>query len=488
MITPSFEDIQVLAKDYQLIPVCSEYYADMETPIRVFKKLKTSKYAFLLESVDGSDDNMRYSFIGRNPFLVLKSYGHHIIIQDKNGDVLEEEGDPQAVLQSLCDRYKAPTIQGMPSFSGGAVGYFGYDTVRLHENLPNVPEDTLNLPDFHFMFIDEVIAFDHRKQKLVITVNMHTDGDLQENYDRAIQRIEEIREELTNAVIEETSAKNKVLDHDVYSNMSKEDYCDIVNKAKEYIVNGDIFQVVLAQRFAIRTTVEPLQVYRALRVINPSPYMYYLAFDDHQLVGASPERLVRVENGIIQTCPIAGARKRGVSEQEDLELIEELKNDAKENAEHVMLVDLGRNDVGKVSEFGSVSVKKFKNVQKFSHVMHLVSEVEGKLRKDLTPFDALAAVLPAGTLSGAPKVRAMEIIDELETVKRNCYGGGIGYIGFNGSFDSCITIRTAVFKDQVAYIGAGAGIVYDSIPENEYQECLNKAQAMIRAVEEAGEY
>lgn len=484
----SFEEVKRLANDYQMVPIYEEYPADMETPIRIFKKLQKSKYMFLLESVEGNNENMRYSFIGRNPFLIFKSYGHSVLIENEGKVQETNEKDPQAILQTLCNKYKAPPILGMPSFLGGAVGYFSYDSVRLFENLPNVPEDDLQLPDIHFMFVDEVIVFDHRKQKLMIIVNIHTHEKLEENYKKARNRIQEIINELKKEVSDFSICKDSKANADVVSNISKDRYLEAVKKAKEYILNGDIFQIVLAQRFSIKTNIDPFKVYRALRNINPSPYMYYLSFDNHQLVGASPERLIRVENKIVQTCPIAGSRKCGSSEYENLKQAQELKSDEKENAEHVMLVDLGRNDIGKVCEFGTVQVTKFKNLQRFSHIMHLVSEVEGQLRSDCTKFDALAAALPAGTLSGAPKIRAMEIIDELETIKRNIYGGAIGYIGFNGSFDTCITIRTALFKDQVAYIGAGAGIVYDSIAEKEYEECCQKAKVMIQAIQEAGEY
>lgn len=489
MFFPSLEEVRTLAKSQALVPIYSEQYADTETPISVFMKLRTrSEPMILLESVHGTGDNMRYSFIGRHPFLTVTSYGRQIHIKKEGVGEESVEGHPLELLEELCQQYRAPLLPDFSGFSGGAVGYFGYDTVRLQENLPNPPEDTLGLPDLQFLFMDEIIAFDHRRQKLMIFVNMRTDGNLAQSYERACRRIIEIQNELSSASLpkpEKRFAYRKSAQ--LSSNLSKEEFCDMVKKAKGHIVDGDIFQVVLAQRFSMETDVDPLQVYRALRVINPSPYMYFLDFGDSQLVGASPERLLRVENGMAETCPIAGARKRGATEEEDEALIADLLADPKEVAEHTMLVDLGRNDIGRVAEYGTVRTKRFKYVEKYSHVIHILSDVEGKLREDCSAFDALASVLPAGTLSGAPKVRAMEIIDELETVKRGAYGGGIAYLGFNGSFDSCITIRTAVFKEGNAYIGAGAGIVFDSVPENEYQESRNKAMAMIRAIEEAEE-
>lgn len=493
MFSPKLSEISSFAKDYKLIPISCEIYADTETPISIYQKLKTDNNCFLLESFNEDKTFSRYSYIGRNPFLIIKTYENKIITTDFNGVSTEQYGDPLKYIEEICDKYKSPIINGFNGFSGGAVGYFSYDTVRLTEELPNIPKDDLEIPDMYFMFADEIIAYDHLKQKLIVFVNMRTDGDINQNYNRATKRINQIKSEISskksNQHEEESINYRETLE--IESNMSKEEFCSIVQKAKEYINNGDIFQVVLAQRYHIKTSISPFQVYRALRVINPSPYMYYLSFDDHEIVGASPERLVCVEKhsnkNIVKTCPIAGTRKRGSTDIEDEQIISSLLQDPKEIAEHNMLVDLGRNDIGKVSKFGSVSVKRYKYIKKFSHMIHILSDVEGELTENHSRFDALRAILPAGTLSGAPKVRAMQIIDELETVKRNCYGGSVAYIGFNGSFDSCITIRTALFKDNTAYIGAGAGIVYDSIPENEYNESKNKAMAMFCAISEAGE-
>ncbi|MGM9937111.1 MAG: anthranilate synthase component I [Candidatus Ornithomonoglobus sp.] len=487
MYNLSLEQVKELAKDYNMIPLVADAYADMDTPISVFKRMATEKECFLLESIGNSQVTARYSFIGRNPFITFQSLADEIEISYADGETRKFTGKPMEELEKLCGRFKAPKLEDIPSFNGGAVGFFSYDIIRQYEYLPNVNKDDLKLPDMHFMFTDEIIAFDHISQKIHIIVNIHADGDIEEGYSNASGRIEEIRREMSDlSRLMEKSPKPRKTELKVESNMTKEEFCKKIEKAKEYIVNGDIFQVVISQRFTVETDIDPFNVYRALRRINPSPYMYYLNFDGYQIVGASPEMLVRVENGIVQTGPIAGTRPRGKTIEEDLQNEKDLLADAKEIAEHTMLVDLGRNDVGKVSEFGSVKVTRFKYIERFSHVMHIISDVEGKLRKDKSCFDALGSTLPAGTLSGAPKIRAMEIIDELETTKRNAYGGAIGYISFNGSFDSCITIRTGVFKDGRAYIQAGGGIVYDSVPENEYQESVNKSASVITAIREAG--
>lgn len=487
MFFPEFKKVKSLSENYNMIPIISQYYADTETPISVFQKLRNKSHCFLLESVEQGTERSRYSFIGRNPFLVFKSHGDRIEITGSQSK-RSFEGNPMNELEKLTLQYRTPELEEMPGFSGGAVGHFGYDIARLYESLEKAPEDDLKIPSMHFLFVDEVIVFDHREQKLNIIVNMRTGGNLERNYQLAQLRIIEIKQELDRAQVKTDSRGVRFRDTlEVQSNMTKEDYYNKVEKAKEYIRNGDIFQVVLAQRFSIRTTVDPFSAYRAMRIINPSPYMYFLDFGEYQVAGASPELLVKVTGGDVYTCPIAGTRKRGLSQEEDESICQDLINDQKENAEHMMLVDLGRNDIGKVSEFGTVKVTRLRYLQKFSHVIHMTSDVKGRLRKDKTAFDALAAAFPAGTLSGAPKIRAMEIIDELETNSRGIYGGAIGYISFNGNFDSCITIRTALFKDGTAYVGAGGGIVYDSVPENEYQETVNKAAAVFRAIEEAGE-
>lgn len=488
MFNLTVDEVKKLSKEYNMIPLTLETYADMDTPISVFKRMQTERDCFLLESIGQNQMTARYSFIGRNPFISFKSAGDEITITDYTGKTTTYTGKPMAELQKLAESYKAPKLSSIPSFNGGAVGFFAYDIIRQYEDIPNSNADELGIPDMHFILMDEIIAFDHVRQKIVIIVNIHAEGDIENQYKKASGRLLDIVQEMNDLSPLVKKEKREYRSASAMkSNMTKDEFCRKVEKAKEYIKNGDIFQVVLSQRFTVETNVNPFNIYRSLRLINPSPYMYYLNFGDYQIAGASPEMLVRVEDGIVHTGPIAGTRWRGKTVEEDMALERELLNDAKEIAEHTMLVDLGRNDIGKVSEFGSVKVTRFKYVEKFSHVMHIISDVEGKLRADKTCFDALASTLPAGTLSGAPKIRAMEIIDELETVKRNAYGGAIAYISFNGNFDSCITIRTGVFKDGKAYIQAGGGIVYDSIPEYEYNESVNKASAVLKAIEEAGD-
>ncbi|TYQ15463.1 UNVERIFIED_CONTAM: anthranilate synthase component I [Acetivibrio alkalicellulosi] len=492
MFYPCIEDVKKLAKDYNIIPVSMEVYADMETPISLFKRFEDSRYCFLLESVEGGEKWARYSIIGRNPFLKVKSYNNKTVIEDKNGLIKEEYGNPVEIIRKLMREYKGASIPKLPRFNGGAVGFFGYDLIRYYEDLTQIPEDDLNLPECHFMFTDEVLVFDHLKQKIHIIVNLKVNGNIERGYNSVVDRIKSIYREILETrwkIVDnftpDFSEKSKEFKYT--TNISKDSYCQNVLKAKEYIRNGDIFQVVLSQRLCVETDQHPFNVYRVLRIINPSPYMYYLKFDDYKIVGSSPEMLARVEDGTVETCPIAGTRKRGETKEEDEALEKDLLSDKKEIAEHTMLVDLGRNDIGRVSKYGTVKVSDLMHIERYSHVMHIVTNVSGKLKDDKTPFDAMMSILPAGTLSGAPKVRAMEIIDELETVKRGPYGGAIGYLSFNGNLDSCITIRTMIFKDGKAYVQAGAGIVADSVPENEYEECINKAKALLKALEEVGE-
>ncbi|KNY25279.1 anthranilate synthase component I [Pseudobacteroides cellulosolvens] len=491
MFYPELSKAVKLSKEYNIIPVIMEVYADMETPISLFKRFEDSQYCFLLESVEGGEKWARYSFIGRNPFLIVKSRNGRNYIEDRNGNKTIEDGNPIEVIKALMGKYRGADIPKLPRFNGGAVGFFGYDLIRYYENLPNIPEDDLDLPESHFMFTDEVIVFDHLKQKIHIIVNMHVNGNIERAYNSTTERIKAIYKEILSSrwkinenIKPELSTSNK--EFNFTSNISREKFCENVVRAKQYIKDGDIFQVVLSQRLCVETDHEPLDIYRVLRVLNPSPYMYYLKLDDYRIIGSSPEMLVRVEDGVAETCPIAGTRKRGSTKEEDEALEKELLADKKECAEHTMLVDLGRNDIGKVSKYGTVKVNNLMHIERYSHVMHIVTNVVGELNEDKTPFDALMSVLPAGTVSGAPKVRAMEIIDELENVKRGPYAGAIGYLSFNSNLDSCITIRTMVIKDNKAYIQAGAGIVADSVPEMEYEETLNKAKALLKALEEVG--
>ena len=490
MVYPSFEDVRNLVEGYDFVPVAMDMMADTETPVSVFMRFQdTSPYCFLLDSVEGGEKWARYSFIGRDPIATIRFQANAAVITRRDGSSEKIRGNPYRIVQAVLSRYRSPRVPGLPRLAGGAVGFFGYDMVRSIEKLPYPPPDDMDMPDCHFMIADEMIAFDHLKQKLTLTVNMPTKGDLEHNYEQACVRLESIARTIKGArwKADASTPPSPAASAEPQSNMDKQYFCEMVEKAKEYIVGGDIFQVVLSQRFSVAASVDPLDVYRLLRVSNPSPYMYYLKFDDYSIVGASPEMLLRCEDGIIETCPIAGTRKRGATPEEDAALEEGLLNDEKEIAEHRMLVDLGRNDIGKVSEFGSVKLTEYMKVLKYSHVMHIASTVQGKLRKDLCAFDALMAVLPAGTLSGAPKIRAMEIIDELEPTRRGPYGGAIGYISFDGNLDCCITIRTIVFKDGKAYVQAGAGIVADSVPEKEYEESVYKAGAMLKALKEAGE-
>lgn len=494
MFYPKFQQVKEYSDEgYNMIPVTISLFSDMDTPISAFRKLETDHNCFLLESVEGNEVMNRYSFIGRNPFLTFISKGNEVKITDYNGVTTKYNDNPIDILSEYSNKYKSPSIEGIPVFSGGAVGSYSYDIVRLSEDLPDKNIDDLNQPDMQFMFTDEIVAFDNKAKKMIIIVNIHTcdckdEQELQTRYDNATERLIQIKTELETTVNQKPKQRSGFRGSSkITSNVTKEKFCQNIEKAKEYIKNGDIFQVVLSQRFEIENYSDPFDAYRALRVINPSPYMYYLKFDSYQIAGASPEMLVRVENNIVQTSPIAGSMPRGNTDELDRHNEFELIADPKENAEHMMLVDLGRNDIGRVSEFGTVNVDRLKYIQRFSHIMHMTSDITGKLRTDKTAFDALKSIFPAGTLSGAPKIRAMEIIDELENVRRGFYGGAIGYIGFSGSFDSCITIRTALFRNNKAYVQAGGGIVYDSNPEKEYQESVNKAMAMIKAIEKAGE-
>lgn len=500
MFYPDLDMVKGLSDKYNVIPVCMEVHADTETPISLFKRFKDEKYCFLLESAEGGEKMARYSFIGRNPFIVLKTLNGRTYVNYKNGKSEEIPGSPVEALKKVLEGYRGAKIPGIPRFNGGAVGYFSYDTARYYERLPDYTIDDTGLPESHLMIFDEVIAFDHLRQKIHIIINMFPEGNIERCYKSITERLKETYNQILltgwkasgNPLSQPDFKSNFKSKHEeksieiaYESNISKEEFCNNVLKAKEYIRNGDIFQVVLSQRLKMNINEDIFNVYRALRTINPSPYMYYLKFDDYMITGASPEMLVRVEDGIVETSPIAGTRKRGLSKEEDDLLEKELLSDEKELAEHIMLVDLGRNDIGKVSKFGTVKVNNLMHVEKYSHVMHIVSNIQGELREDKTPFDALASVLPAGTLSGAPKVRAMEIIDELEKTRRGVYGGAIGYFGFNGNLDSCIAIRTIIYKDNTAYVQAGAGIVADSDPEKEYNESLNKAMALLKALEKA---
>ncbi len=491
MYYPMLEDFREKAKSGNTIPVYRSILADMETPVSAFYKLMPDNYAFLLESVEGGENLARYSFLGSQPSVLFHSKGHQVTIEylEKGETLVQEYEDPLRALEELMQNYRPVHNEELPNFHGGAVGYMSYDMVRFVEELPDSTEDELQLPDCFFMIAEMLLIFDHVNHQIQVVANAHIDGDVDDAYAEALAKIEALVEKLT-APAEAPLHRNSGVPQEQYdeiisnpeSNFTKSDYEAAVRRAKEYIAAGDIIQVVPSQRFSCPVSVDAFEIYRALRMINPSPYMYFLKFNDFDIVGASPEMMVRVEDGIVQTVPIAGTRPRGTTPEEDRELEQTLLSDPKERAEHVMLVDLGRNDLGRVCEYHTVEVTDLMIVERFSHVMHIVSHVIGRLREDLTAFDVLRACLPAGTLSGAPKIRAMEIIDELEPTRRSTYGGTVGYFSFSGSADTAITIRTAVIKDNTAYVQAGGGVVADSVPETEYYETMSKARAMLSAI------
>ena len=484
MYSPSFETFREKVNHGNLIPVYKEILADMETPVSAFYKLKESPYAFLLESVEGGETIAQYSFLGAGPSLTFQSKGKQVKIECQNtGEVTEFEAeDPLEELRKIMTQYTPVTVEGLPRFHGGAVGFLSYDMVRFFEDLPDTTEDDLGFPDCFFMLTDTILVFDHVNHKIKVVSNAHVNGSAHEAYQQAMDKVDAIIDQLRRPLFLTLTPRRAVTPVRLQSNLTQQQFEENVLKAKEYIAAGDIIQTVLSQRFTLPISVDPFEFYRALRTVNPSPYMYYLKLGDIQVAGSSPEVMVRVEEGVAQTRPIAGTRWRGATPEEDAALAEELLEDPKECAEHVMLVDLGRNDLGRVCEYGSVYVDELMIIERYSHVMHIVSNVVGQLCEDKDAFDVIRACFPAGTLSGAPKIRAMEIIDELETTRRGPYGGAVGYFSFSGNLDTAITIRTAVVKDGIAYFQAGCGIVADSEPTYEYQESLNKAQAVVKAL------
>ncbi|HKK47287.1 MAG TPA: anthranilate synthase component I [Balneolaceae bacterium] len=477
------KEFKNLARSYTAIPVYRRLMADVLTPVSLFLKLsENAQYPFLLESVEGGEQVARYSFLGRNPYQVLRYDGDEVKIE--KGDQNEKlEKSYYEALKDLTTRHSEPKLPNLPRLTGGAVGFSSYDTVREVEKLPNTPPSDIDLPEAIWAFYDEVFAFDHVKQQVVIIKTVFVDNrsaDFNQLYDQAQQRLDEL-EELVYQPVQSTDSFS--LDPDkLSSNFEQSEFEAVVEKAKEYIYEGDIFQVVLSQRFETNFEGNRFMLYRALRMVNPSPYLFFLDFKDFALVGSSPEVLVRVQDGIAQLLPIAGTRPRGESPEEDVELEEDLKNDPKEIAEHVMLVDLGRNDLSRVCVPGTVKVVRQQVIERYSHVMHIVSDVKGKLAEDKTSVDALMQCFPAGTVSGAPKIRAMKIIDELEPTKRGPYAGAVGYFDFSGNMDTCIVIRTMLVTESKVYIQAGAGIVADSDPHKEYIETQNKAGALVEAL------
>jgi anthranilate synthase component 1 len=480
---PARGDVGALARQGNLVPVCREILADLETPVSAFLKVHRGPYGFLLESVQGGEKWARYSFLGTEPARVFRARGRQIEIETP-GEPLVRETVPDAfeALKTLLAEYRPVTVPGLPRFAGGAVGHIGYDMVRAFERLPERAPDDLGLPDACLLLAESLLVFDNVAQKIKVVSHAHVrEGESPEAaYDAAVARIDALVARLAAAPVE--PARVEEVAGEVGSNCTQAGYQGMVERAKEYIRAGDVIQVVLAQRFELPLAAAPFNVYRCLRTVNPSPYMFFLALGDHALAGASPEVMVRVEDGEVTVRPIAGTRARGTIEREDAALAAELQSDPKEVAEHVMLLDLGRNDVGRVADAGSVQVTERFVIERYSHVMHLVSNVRGRLARGRDCFDAFRATFPAGTLTGAPKIRAMEIIEELEPVRRGVYGGAVGYFAFTGAMDTAITIRFVLFRNGRVYIQSGAGIVADSDPEAEHRECVNKARAMIQAV------
>lgn len=485
MITPDRSAFRTLAQQGNLIPVVRTLLADCETPVSAFSKIHTpGTDGFLLESVVGGERIARYSFLGSQPSLVFQSKHRQVRIRENGVEREYETEDPFQDLEELMARYQAVEVPGLPPFAGGAVGYLGYDMVRFVEQLPDTNEDDLDLPDSYFLLTDRLLIFDHVNHKILVVAHAHVTDDVDAAYDQALADIEELTAKLrTPAPPPEVEHPDAPVQVQMSSNMTPEQYMAMVERGKEYIRAGDIFQVVLAQRFQTPVTASSLTLYRALRSINPSPYMVYLETPTFAVVAASPEMMVREEGGTVTLRPIAGTRPREMPGKTEEQIAAELLADPKERAEHIMLVDLGRNDVGRVSEPASVQVTELMVIEQYSHVIHIVSNVEGRLAGDRTAFDVLRATLPAGTLSGAPKVRAMEIIEELEPLRRGTYGGSMCYVGFSGNLDSCIIIRTILVKDGIAYVQAGGGIVADSDPRREHEECESKARATVRAIE-----
>jgi anthranilate synthase component I len=495
---PSFDEFTQLAPGHSVVPVYRQLVGDVLTPVSAFCKIQEGEWAFLFESVVGGERLGRYSFVGSGPFYRFEAFDRRVVTQVGRKPKQEStHPDPLRKLEVALAEYRAPHVAGLPRFCGGAVGYAGYDTVRYVEHLPDAPHDDRGLPDLSFAFYDRMVVFDHISKTVAAVAHAHLPGvrgqgpgvrkdELEASYRDACLRVDQLVERLQQGVAElqvtdiDTSGSVKIAHQ---SNFSKDGFQSAVLKCKEYINAGDIFQVVLSQRFKANTTARPFDIYRALRAVNPSPFMFYVKAGPTTLVGASPEIMTRVEGDLVTIRPLAGTRRRGTTPEEDKALADELIADPKERAEHIMLVDLGRNDVGRVAKFGSVELSDLLTVERYSHVMHISSTVTGRLEPGKTAFDALRACLPAGTLSGAPKVRAMQIIDELEPHRRGPYGGAVGYVDFTGNMDTCIALRTMVVQGQTAYVQAGAGLVADSDPEAEYQETVNKAKGLLRALE-----
>ena len=487
---PQADEFERLASEGRLVPIYRQLLSDTLTPVSAYRCIsREGGDAFLFESVVGGEKIGRYSFVGTDPFLRISASGDSVTISQPDGDQSHKSDDPLDELQSLLDEYPAVHVEGLPRFCGGAVGYAGYDVVRYTERLPNPPEDDRQLPDLSFAFYDQMVIFDHITKTVLVVAHARSDAeDLRAEYERTCRRIDDLCRQLQ-TLPSDLRALDIAVGGDPHlewtSDCTQAEYEAAVDRCREYIRAGDIFQVVISQRLQLETQARPLDLYRALRVVNPSPFMFLLTTPHTTLIGSSPEIMVRVEDGVTTIRPLAGTRRRGRNDAEDKALAAELLADPKECAEHVMLVDLARNDVGRVARYGTVQLSDVMQVERYSHVMHITSNVTGQLQEGMTALNALRAGLPAGTVSGAPKVRAMEIIDEIEKHRRGPYGGAVGYIDFTGNMDTCIALRTLVMQDQTVYVQAGAGIVADSVPESEYQETLNKAKGLLRAIEAA---
>lgn len=493
MYTPSRDYVVNYRGPGNMVPIYRPILADLETPVSAYLKVARGPGSFLLESVEGGERLARYSFLGTSPSLIAELDRGTVRLNRDGEQWSERFTNPLDVVRAELGRFQPVDVPGLPRFVGGAVGYLSYECARYFERLPSPDGIGLGIPEAIFLFVDTLLVFDHLQHRILVVSNAHLDGDPGQAYDRTVERIEELVSRLHRplgdpAAITPARAQPGVprgypFGDGLYGNIPPGRYQEMVVKAKEYIDAGDIIQVVPSQRFSRGSIAHPFAIYRALRTVNPSPYMYYLDLGGFQIIGASPELLVRVEDGTVATHPIAGTRRRGRTPAEDLALEQELVRDEKERAEHIMLVDLGRNDIGRVSEPGTVRVGQLMQVERYSHVMHLVSHVTGQLRSDYSAYDALQACFPAGTVSGAPKIRAMEIIAELEDDRRGSYAGAVGYFSYSGNLDTAIAIRTAVYRDGVVSVQAGGGIVADSDPEREHQETLNKARAILNAID-----
>lgn len=486
MFQPKFEELEKFSKDYKCVPVSTEIFSDITTPIQVLRILKEQdEHCYLLESVEKAEKIGRYSFLGFEPSMEITCQSGILTVKNKGEIKTINTKSPQNFIKQIIEDHKSPKFDYLPNFTGGLVGYFAYDFIKYFEPSLNLDaKDDENFKDIDVMLFDKVIAFDNVRNKIILIVNVKTDN-FRENYKKGIKELARLKNLIQKG--KQCKIKRGKLKSEFRPLFDKEQFCKMVEKAKNYIKEGDIFQVVLSNRFDADYEGDLLNTYRTLRTINPSPYMFYFGSNDLEIAGASPETLVKLTNGQLYTFPLAGTRPRGRNKKEDNFLEKDLLSDDKELAEHNMLVDLGRNDIGRVAKFGSVEVKKYMSIEKFSHVMHIGSTVTGELRNDKCQLDALGSILPAGTLSGAPKIRACEIINELENNKRGIYGGAIGFLDFTGNMDMCIAIRIAYKKNNKVFVRVGAGIVYDSIPVNEYIECRNKSKAIMSAIKTSEE-